>query len=167
MRRSRMIAIAVLLFVALSCPTFAQDSQPARHRLGDLQWMAGYWVKDSEDIRMEECWLEPLGGVMVGVHRDVKAGGRAFYEYLRIEERTDGIYYVAKPLNQAEAAFRLVAMEAGRQAVFENKVHDFPQRIVYFLEPQGGLRATIEGVSDDRKVMSVWLMDPMPLGHAP
>ena len=31
---------------------------------------------------MEEVWLEPLGGVMIGMHRDVFASGRFFFEHL-------------------------------------------------------------------------------------
>ncbi|MDH3196912.1 MAG: DUF6265 family protein [Candidatus Krumholzibacteria bacterium] len=160
-------AAAVLLSAVFLCPAFARDTKAAPFRLQDLSWLTGYWARERNDTRIEECWLEPLGGVMVGVHRDLRDTGGVFYEFLRIEERADGIYYVAKPSNQGEAAFRLVALEAGRKAVFENKAHDFPQRIVYLLESDGKLRATIEGVDDDQDIVEVWLMDRAPLGHAP
>lgn len=164
----RVLTVCLVVVGTAYVPVTVLNAQEqARASLQDLGWLAGYWVQDRENIRMEECWLEPMGGLMVGMHRDVKASGHVFYEYLRIEERADGIYYVAKPSNQAEASFRLVGLEAGRQVVFENKAHDFPQRIVYFLEPDGSLRANIEGVNDDRNVVSVWRMDPMPLDHAP
>jgi hypothetical protein len=103
---------------------------------------------------------------MVGVQRGLRLSGDVLYEYLRIEVRVDGIYYVAKPSNQAEAAFRLIALE-GRRAVFENKTHDFPQRIVYQIESDGALRASVGGVNDGQEVTPVWLMEPASLGHAP
>jgi hypothetical protein len=168
MRRWSAIAVSLFVAGALGVPSVRVPArEEVRYRLQDLSWLTGYWMREGNETRMEECWLEPLGGVMVGVHRDLLETGGAFYEYLRIEERSDGIYYVAKPSNQAQAAFRLVALEAGRRAVFENKAHDFPQRITYLLESSGALRATIEGEEDDQDVTSVWLMKPATLGHAP
>jgi len=162
--------IVVMMIVAGTLGAQAQDK--SAFRLQDLDWLTGYWVLEREETRTEECWLEPLGDVMVGVQRELRANGDVFYEYLRIEARADGIYYVAKPSNQPEAAFPLVALEPGLRAIFENKAHDFPQTIMYEREPDGGLRATIEGLVDQRAergrtTTSVWLMRPASMGNAP
>jgi hypothetical protein len=67
--------------------------------------MAGHWTATVDDVHMEEVWIEPAGGVMLGVHRDVRAGGGAFFEYLRIEARDNGVVYVASPMGSEVTEF--------------------------------------------------------------
>lgn len=52
----------------------------------------------------------------------------------------------ARPSGQPEASFKLVKAE-NKEIVFENLQHDFPQRIIYRLQPDGSLFARIEGTS--------------------
>ena len=56
------------------------------HRLEDLVWMSGAWCRDDGDSSDDEVWLEPRGGLMLGMHREVRASGETRFEYLRIEE---------------------------------------------------------------------------------
>ena len=135
--------------------------------------MAGHWVGTSTSGTYEETWLPPEGGMMVGVHRDVKKDGSVFYEFLRIEERDAGIYYVAKPSNQPEGEFRLKTVRADADgvspgspqasarivvavAIFENPAHDFPQRIIYEQMADGALRASIHGSVDGKDRWGTW-----------
>jgi hypothetical protein len=122
--------------------------------------MAGYW-SGVDNPRYEELWLRPGGGVMVGVSRDTRRPERVFFEYLRIETRDDGVYYVAKPSNQPEAAFRLTGVTPGAGAVFENPGHDFPRRIAYALEGDV-LTATISGIVDGTERVSSFVMRRAP-----
>jgi len=105
-----------------------------------VDWLAGVWV--SEDGRVEEHWMAPSLGVMVGMNRDTSRG-KAFFEYLRIEAREDGIYYVASPRGKGETAFRLTDQDDQR-LVFENPDHDFPKKIVYELRAPDTLCAGVE-----------------------
>ena len=52
--------------------------------------------------------------------------------------------------------FRLVE-SADKRAVFENKEHDFPQRILYWIDAAGALHARIEGPQDGRTVSEEWV----------
>ena len=113
---------------------------PATDDLDDLRKLSGVWV--SEDGRVEEHWMAPAFGVMVGMNRDTSRG-KAFFEYLRIEVREDDIYYVASPRGKGETAFRLTERGEHRW-VFENPEHDFPQKIVYELTEPDKLCARVE-----------------------
>jgi hypothetical protein len=93
-------------------------------------WMAGAWGKGGEVI---EVWMPPVNGLMVGVNRSLKQEGEPFFEFLRIEERDGGLFYIAAPRGQGETAFRLTS-RTQTSVVFENPQHDFPQRITYRLE---------------------------------
>ena len=145
--------VPVILVMLLSAPARAGDAT-----IDDLAWMAGYWTLHSDDGSRfaEELWLAPAAGwLMVGVHRDTRNNERAFFEYLRIETRSDGVFYVSKPSNQEEAAFRLIEHTPGARAVFENAEHDFPQRIIY--ERSGDtLTASISGTIDGKERSSSW-----------
>jgi hypothetical protein len=76
-------------------------------------------------------------------HRDVAGGRTVSFEFLRIEKTADGISYIAQPGGRPPTSFRLIE-SAAKRAVFENKAHDFPQRVTY--KRQGDtLTAAIEG----------------------
>ncbi len=105
-------------------------------------------------MRQEEYWNRPAGGLILGFHRDLFPGDRSFFEFLRIEQRDDGIFYVAMPRGKPGTDFRLTHLEHGR-AVFENPEHDFPQRIVYARDGDV-LSATIEGTENGEQRRSKW-----------
>lgn len=88
--------------------------------------------------------MQPRGGIMLGMSRTVVAGVAREFEFLFLRERDGEIHYVARPSGQLETVFRLVSSR-GNEAVFENLDHDFPQRILYRLNPDGSLLAAIEG----------------------
>ncbi len=44
-----------------------------------------------------------------------------------------------------------------RRVVFENLQHDFPQRVMYWLEPDGRLHARIEGMQAGKLGSHDWV----------
>jgi len=123
----------------------APEAPAERPAIERLAWLAGHWQGRNADVLMEELWLPPRGGLLLGLHRDLPEASDAFFEYLRIETRPDGLYYVASPRGGKATAFRLTEMSA-RRVVFENPEHDFPQKISYWLDDAGEvLHARIEG----------------------
>ena len=110
------------LFLLLTLPCLANPT------LEDLSWMSGRWV----DSTTEECWSRPAGHTMMGYTRTVEEGKTVFFEYLRIEETSEGIFYRASPLGRGETSFRLTESSPGL-AVFSNPEHDFPKTIRYHL----------------------------------
>lgn len=121
-------------------------SAPAAATLDHLAWMAGHWAsRDEDSVLSEELWMPPAGGVMLGLHRDsLDDPPRAFFEYLRIEQRGDTLVYVAQPGGGEATEFALV--EAGEQrVVFANPDHGFPNRLTYWLDGDGALHAEAAG----------------------
>jgi hypothetical protein len=107
--------------------------------------MAGHWQGTQEGVQTEELWLPAKGGVMLGMHRDFNpARKRASFEFLRVEARDDGLFYVALPGGRNSTEFRMAQLEE-RRVVFENPEHDFPRRILYWLDAEGALCARVEG----------------------
>jgi len=120
-------------------------------QIEDLSWMTGAWETTSGNTRIEEHWTGVAGGTLIGMGRTVSGNRPAFFEYLRIEARPDGIYYVAHPRAQSPGTdFKLVRLQA-REAVFENLAHDFPKRIIYRRNPDGSLTARTEGDGSEKE----------------
>ncbi|MGH9802611.1 MAG: DUF6265 family protein, partial [Blastocatellia bacterium] len=105
---------------------------------------------NGEKRQVEEVWLKPKGGMMLGLGRTVVNGKATEYESMRIHEDKGEIYFTAKPSGQPEASFKLVSYADGK-AVFENPQHDFPQRVIYGKQPDGSLLARIEGEMQGKK----------------
>lgn len=129
---------------------------PVDPRLAELAWLAGSWCNADGDTFAEEHWLTPRGDIMLGMSRTTRGGQTAFFEYLRIERRPDGVCYVASPLGRCPpTAFKLISQER-RRVVFENPEHDFPQRIIYWQTDDEHLHARIEGLQNGAPQSAEW-----------
>lgn len=129
-------------------PTMLALSLSARADISQLRWMAGCWLQDGSETGSVEQWTAPAGGSMLGMNRIVSGGKTTAFEFLRIVEEEDGwIGLVASPSGQETARFELISMSANK-VIFENKEHDFPQRIIYLLDSEGNLLGRIEGILD-------------------
>jgi hypothetical protein len=122
----------------------------------DLAWLEGRWAGEKDGVASTEQWLAPAPGALLGVHADVKDGRLASWEFLRIDRSAAGTFYLASPRSAPPTAFKLVEQGEGR-VVFENKQHDFPQRILYWLDAAGALHARIEGPQGDKTVAEEWV----------
>ena len=150
----RRLAAAVLLTLTVACGATAPraDEPPT---LEALRFMVGSWAAELDGVAMEEWWTEPAGGVMLGLHRDVRPGKPAFFEYLRVEATDDGLVYMASPAGREPTPFRLVELD-GERVVFANPDHDFPQRIVYWKPDARNLCARAEADREGKTVGSQW-----------
>jgi hypothetical protein len=149
--RTLVFAAAVLVAMSPLLPA-AAEAPP----LDRLAWLAGSWTGGEGDTVMEEHWTTPAGGMMVGLHRDLRPGRRAFFEFLRIVEEKGQISYHAMPAGRSPATvFPLLSM-SDRRVVFENPDHDFPQRILYWLDEDGMLHARIEGTEGGETKSMNW-----------
>jgi hypothetical protein len=124
---------------------------PAALKIEDLSFMSGRWQETSGSIQVDEHWTAVAGGALLGLSRTVREGRMVGFEYLRVETRPDGIYYVAHPRGKSPGTdFKLIRLQ-GREAVFENLLHDFPKRIIYRRNPDGSLTARVEGDGSEKE----------------
>ncbi len=111
--------------------------------LGSLRFLEGSWKGESGAMVFEERWTDAAGGTMLGVARTIASGKTVGFEYLRIEAREDGVYYVAQPNGNPPTEFRMTRV-SGSEAVFENPRHDHP-KIIRYRRSEDALVAEIEG----------------------
>lgn len=110
----------------------------------DLAFLKGAWEGGPPGMKFEERWTEEAGGLMLGLSRTVKGEKAIGFEFLRIEFRADGIFYVAQPGGRPKTEFKLTASD-GKSATFENPAHDHPKMIRYTRTEDGSLRADLDG----------------------
>ncbi|HZI61303.1 MAG TPA: DUF6265 family protein [Pyrinomonadaceae bacterium] len=121
--------------------------------MSDLSWIAGAWQTAPGGRRqIEEHWTAVAGGSMMGVSRTIAGDKTVEFEYLRIEQRADGIYYVAHPKARCPGTDFKLTRASATEAVFENPQHDFPKRIIY-RKTDDGLTASIDA-GEGNKAMS-------------
>jgi len=109
-----------------------------------LGWISGAWGGPHDQTQVEEYWTDVGGNMILGVGRTLAGGRTVFFEFLRIEARPDGIYYVAQPKGRPGADFKLTRGNEA-EAIFENPAHDFPKRIIYRRNADGTITARIDG----------------------
>ena len=95
-----------------------------------LSWMAGTWTQEKDGVVVRETWLAPRDGVMGGVGQTNRPGRKPFVEYVKISAEPAGATFTAMLPGQPPTAFVLLPGADG-EAVFENKAHDYPQRVFY------------------------------------
>jgi hypothetical protein len=123
--------------------TSAAESETARDPIAALHWLSGHWCMQRADELIEELWLAPSGGLLIGMGRTVKQGEARAFEYLRIERRQGAVTFLAQPNGTPPTPFRLTASGTD-WARFENPIHDFPRRVEY-RRTANGLSARISG----------------------
>jgi hypothetical protein len=118
--------------------------------LYDFAWLAGSWQLTSGARCIEEHWTLPSNNLLVGTSRTLEGGRTVSFEFLRIEARADGIYYIPQPGGRPPVDFKL-ASENAAELVFVNPGHaDHLKRIVYRRQGDTGLAARIEGEDNGR-----------------
>ena len=123
-----------------------------------LSWLPGCYRGTANQREFREHWLPLRGSLIVGASHSVAQDKTQNASYLRIEPRTDGVYYVVAPVRQPEVAFRLTGQESDgpdRIFTFTSASAAFPQRIVYRRGTEGWLYVHVEGAigGEDKRII--------------
>ena len=140
------MGFAVLLVMA----TATGNAVPQSAGIQRIAWLQGCWELVSPERTVEEQWMAPRGKSMVGVSRTVRADSLVGFELVVIREQGDRLAYEAHPSGQPSAVF-LSGSVSDATVVFENRDHDFPQRIGYERSAPDSLLGWIEGSQDGKR----------------
>lgn len=96
------------------------------------EWLAGSWTMEEGANWADEVWMNPRGGLMLGVSRGGFGPELQHWESAQIKQKPDGtISYFAQPEGKQPVEFPMVLVS--EEAIeFANPAHDFPQRIRYW-----------------------------------
>ena len=139
-------SIGLALALAILGAGGADASQSAT-----LDWLSGRWVQEDGGRWAEESWSDARGGVLLGTSKTGHDKVLTGFEFMRIAPDKQGrVHFYGSPQGTPGVAFRLVS-SGERSAVFENPLHDYPQRISYRREGDV-LTATISDIGGNKAV---------------
>ena len=159
----RNLAALLLLFITQSVGAQVKS-------VSDLQWLAGCWERTVASGRTVEFWAPASGNLMSGASYTITDSTVREREQLRLWAVGDTLVYEAHPASQARTEFRMRMTDSGTELVFENPLHDFPQRIVYRRQGADSLIARIEGDRARRRnpvTFAFKRVDCGPVGPSP
>jgi hypothetical protein len=137
----------LLLFSFLFVLCFESISQE-RTSLSDFIFLKGSWTMNTAKGRIVESWKMSKDSGMDGISFSISnTGDSTLLETIKLYESDGSIYY--EPTgngagNNSTVSFKLISSENGI-FVFENRNHDFPQRISYQFQSANNVLAWIEG----------------------
>ena len=149
--------LAFALVIAALQPALATDQKPTT--AADLAWMAGRWRTEVWGGVGEEVWVKNSDNSLMGMFSFVKDGKPAFYEFLTLEPREQGLtlhlrHFHAKLIawEDKDAPLLFAISKATTNEVVFERVDSAGARtkISYKLEAPDRLTATLERVKDGK-----------------
>jgi len=120
-------------------------------KINQLQWLLGTWVNQKGNEYSQETWSRENDSTFTAYSFvEVNKKKVVFAETMALEQKDGMLILTVATANQNEqkpVAFTWVPSENG-QFLFENKGHDFPQRIIYTNPAKDSLHAWIEGIEN-------------------
>jgi hypothetical protein len=135
----------------LSTELFAASQGPAPGDVTQLAWFAGCWQVARGNQVIDEQWMTPRAGVMLGMSRTVRAGRTTATEFVTLRVVDGRVVYEANPSGQKPTPFPATTVSS-RRAVFENPSHDYPKRIIYQRMGDAALTASIDDGAGGKRV---------------
>ena len=118
-----------------------------------FDFLKGSWTMDTNKGRIVESWKRNKESGMEGISFSISnAGDSTLLETIKIHESEGNIYYTPTSSgsgNDSRVSFKLISTK-GKTFVFENKDHDFPQRISYQFQSSNKVLAWIEGTVNSK-----------------
>ena len=140
----KMVSMGLLV---LAAPALSAAETAPGISLSELGWLVGTWVYDDGTFNSKHVWMPAKGQVMLATQRDRRDGRTRHVEFIQLREAADGVVFHVYPIGQQPSDFHLVWADQ-RRVVFENPDHDFPQRILYWIENGKTLVSRVEGKVD-------------------
>lgn len=165
------IYTAIALFaIAASCrnndtPTKVPLSEDVKttqryNQIKELAWLEGTWLNQTKDGLFTEQWTKVNDSVFTAVSAVTKDKDTLFYETVVLDQKGDSLHYIVTTPKQNDAkpvSFTLKSFTANSY-IFENKQHDFPQRITYTKVTNDSLIAEISGTQNGKPAVEQFPM---------
>ena len=118
--------------------------------LNDFDWLQGKWQTQKDQTLTTETWHKLSENTFEGTGTTPNSA-----ESLRLLAMSGEIFYLAKVAhNPSPIAFKLVQCK-DKSYIFENKLHDFPNKIEYRKISKTALQIIVSG--KDEKSFSIQL----------
>lgn len=121
-------------------------------KLEQVKWLLGEWQNSSQEGNASEMWEQSDDSTYRGKSYFIAGKDTVSSETLILVQRGEDLFYIPTVKGQNDdqpVEFKLVSSK-GKQIVFENLKHDFPQKITYTQITNDSLIAEISGNMDGK-----------------
>jgi len=149
-----LLIISIFIFL-VSCKNSTQYKEAISEEVSEsnfdkinkLEWILGTWIHNSNKEFSQEQWKKINDSTYKAFSYTTVENDTVFAEELQLQQKSDKLYLTVIAYNQNEdkpVTFTLIPSE-GKEFTFENKKHDFPQRITYSNPVSDSIHAWISG----------------------
>jgi hypothetical protein len=127
-------------------------SQTSADHFTQLRQLSGLWSMETKKGLLYEAWNIIGPKEMISSSYRLNGNDTMFLERVRLVDSSSAVFYIPIVTGQNQGKpvyFRLQPVVNG-SFVFENKEHDFPQRVIYKFTDADHLDARIEGTRDGK-----------------
>jgi hypothetical protein len=173
MKNLNLLAVVMFTALTISC----HNNAPAKAPLGEeakttqrydtmkeFAWLEGTWQDSTPDALFTERWTKENDSVYTAESTITKGKDTLFFETIVLDQTGDSLHYIVTTPKQNDAkpvSFTLKSFTANSY-VFENKQHDFPQRITYTKITNDSLIAEISGTQNGKPATEQFPMKRLP-----
>jgi hypothetical protein len=140
------IFTSIMPLLLITTPFIYAQQMPAMEK---LHWLIGTWALEKK-VDTYEAWKITNDSTLTGRSYKVNGSDTLVSETVEIIRKQQEIWYIPTVSNQNEGkpvSFKLITHDPVK-LTFENKAHDFPNRINYFKEGNHAMHVWIEGMID-------------------
>lgn len=119
-----------------------------KNSIHKIKSLVGTWQMNTPKGVVMETWKYSNDSTLKGISHFIKNNDTTIQETIEIVFRNEKMYYIPTvngQNNNSPISFLMIKNENNRY-IFENKEHDFPQRIIYNIQSKNSIEASIEGV---------------------
>jgi hypothetical protein len=152
----RKCTISIYLLFVLTWGAMAQQPVYTVKEFKPLHGLTGLWKMDGKRGAIYEEWQMSGDNQLTGRSYKINKNDTMVLENVVISLQGNTIFYtpvVRDQNNQQPVPFKLISYNKNKY-VFENKEHDYPQRVIYELASANELRARIEGSKGGKEMGS-------------
>jgi hypothetical protein len=113
----------------------------------ELASITGLWKMETSKGTLFEEWKAGKEGTLVSRSFRVAGGDTTFLENVTVQKSGNGLYFIPTVVgenNNQPVTFKMIP-SADHTFTFENKQHDYPQRVIYHFVNNDSITARIEG----------------------
>jgi len=129
---------------------FAQESV-------NFRWLEGTWKSESNQGYVYEQWIKAGTNKWECRGGEVYKKDTVFKEFITLQKIHNYWVYIPVLGKQDPVLFTMRELESNLY-IFENKEHEFPQRIIYEYLDATTFKTSVEGVVKDKEMKEVHLM---------
>lgn len=149
------ILIVLIFAMAIACKNpenpDSTKSEVSKNfeQLDELNWIIGKWTNEFTPEFSQEAWRKKNDSTYTAFSFTTVRGDTVFAENLTLQQNGKNLGFTVQTVKSKDkpVTFTRIPSKKG-QYVFENKMNDFPKRIVYTHPAADSLHAWIEGPVD-------------------